>query len=566
VLAAVRSAAVIGIDAYDVLVEVDVALGLPGWTIVGLPAGAVKESRERVCAALANSGFDVPPRRVTINLAPADVKKEGTAFDLPIALGFLAATGQLDGDVLDTIVAIGELGLDGALRPVRGTLSVARRLAGHGRKRRSAAREVTLVLPPPNVLEASLVSALRLSAPPSLGHVVAQLASGRLEPPGPDAADASVSTFFESVDLADVVGQDVAKRALEIAAAGAHALLMVGPPGAGKTMLARRLPTILPALTEEEALEVVAVHSVAGLLAPNAATSVARPFRAPHHTLSAAGLIGGGSNPRPGEVSLAHHGVLFLDELQEIPRHVLDALRQPLEDGRVVIARAASAVTFPAQFTLIGAMNPCPCGRAGDPRGGCNCASSEIAHHQSRLSGPLADRIDMQVRLSAVPLRELGRREGGEPSAAVRERVERARSRQRARYRGVPRVRVNAHAAGRWLDTRTPVDDDARDLLASAAERCGLSARAYHRVLKVARTIADLDDAEAVAWTHVAEALRYRPMNPRDGEEAAGPVQAVGASASPAPSRLTTPTKRNASSVGRQPSPGGATEPVPLSN
>ena len=518
-LAAVRSAAVLGIDAYDVTVEVHVARGLPIWTIVGLPAGAVKESRERVSAALVNSGFAVPSKRVTVNLAPADVRKEGTAFDLPIALGFLAATGQLDPAALESVVAVGELGLDGTLRPVRGTLSVARRLAASGRRKRGAESDVTLVLPSPNVLEASLVSRLKLSAPPTLTAVVAQLQAGRLDPPGTGADDAPANSAIESVDLSDVVGQDVAKRALEIAAAGAHALLMIGPPGAGKTMLARRLPTILPALTEEEALEVVAIHSVAGLLAPNAATTVARPFRAPHHTLSAAGLIGGGSNPRPGEVSLAHHGVLFLDELQEIPRHVLDALRQPLEDGRVVIARAASAVAFPAQFTLVGAMNPCPCGRAGDPRGGCACAASEIAHHQSRLSGPLADRIDMQVRLSAVPVRDLGRREGGEPSAAVRARVERARARQRDRYRGVSRVRCNAHAAGRWLDTRTSVDADARDLLASAAERCGLSARAYHRVLKVARTIADLDDAEAVAWTHVAEALRYRPLDSRSADE-----------------------------------------------
>jgi len=520
VLAAVRSAAVLGIDAYDVTVEVHVAQGLPIWTIVGLPAGAVKESRERVGAALVNSGFDVPNRRVTVNLAPADVRKEGSSFDLPIALGFLAATGQLDPTVLTGVVAIGELGLDGTLRPVRGTLSVARRLGSGARRRRAGGTPLTLLLPPPNVAEAALVSRLSLSAPATLAEAVDQLHRGGLRPPTP-AQTTMPAEPAESVDLADVVGQDIAKRALEIAAAGAHAVLMIGPPGAGKTMLARRLPTILPALTEEEALEVVAIHSVAGLLAPGAAASATRPFRAPHHTLSAAGLIGGGSNPRPGEVSLAHHGVLFLDELQEIPRHVLDALRQPLEDGRVVIARAATAVAFPAQFTLVGAMNPCPCGRAGDPRGGCACASSEIAHHQSRLSGPLADRIDMQVRLSAVPVRELGRQEGGESSATVRARVEQARARQRARYRGVARVRCNAHASGRWLDTRTPVDADARDLLASAAERCRLSARAYHRVLKVARTIADLDDAASIAWTHVAEALRYRPLDSWMGDRLA---------------------------------------------
>jgi magnesium chelatase family protein len=525
----VRSAAVLGIDAYDVTVEVDVSLGLPQWTIVGLAAGAVRESRDRVSAALSNSGFEVPHRRVTINLAPADVRKEGSAFDLPIALGFLAATNQLDASSLESIVAVGELGLDGTLRPVRGTLSVARRVAAANKKVPAAGKHARLVLPQPNVAEASLVSQLPLSAPETLADIVAQLSAGSLDPPNTSAATDGTHQPGEQVDLADVIGQDVAKRALEIAAAGAHALLMIGPPGAGKTMLARRLPTILPSLSEEEALEVVAIHSVAGLLAPGSVACVARPFRAPHHTLSAAGLIGGGSNPRPGEVSLAHHGVLFLDELQEIPRHVLDSLRQPLEDGRVVIARATTAVTFPSQFTLVGAMNPCPCGRAGDPRGGCNCALSEITQHQSRLSGPLTDRIDMQVRLSAVPVRELGKHEGGESSASVRARVESARARQRTRYRSLTRVRCNAHVAGRWLDTRTAIAPDARDLLASAAERSGFSARAYHRVLKVARTIADLDDTDAVAWTHVAEALRYRPLDPKApvDRQAEGPAVAA---------------------------------------
>src|SRR4051812_47918892 len=367
-LAAVRSAAVLGIDAYDVLVEVDVALGLPGWTIVGLPAGAVKESRERVSAALVNSGFHVPPRRVTVNLAPGDQRKEGTAFDLPIALGYLAATGQIDVESLSNVVAVGELGLDGMLRPVRGTLSVARRLMTRKRSRGAPSPAVTLILPPPNVAEASLVSRLPLCAPATLADAVAQICDGRLLPPIAAVGNDAVSPPTESVDLADVIGQDIAKRALEIAAAGAHALLMIGPPGAGKTMLARRLPTILPALTEEEALEVVAIHSVAGLLAPNAAVSVARPFRAPHHTLSAAGLIGGGSNPRPGEVSLAHHGVLFLDELQEIPRHVLDALRQPLEDGRVMIARAATAGAVSSAVPPLPANKPRPLRGGRGPR------------------------------------------------------------------------------------------------------------------------------------------------------------------------------------------------------
>jgi magnesium chelatase family protein len=500
-LAAIDSAAVFGIDAHDVRVEVDVAQGLPRWTIVGLPAGEVKESADRVCAALANSGFALPARRITVSLSPGDLRKSGTGFDLPIAIGLLVALGVVPAPAVEGLTLIGELGLDGAVRGVRGALSVARRLAGRAGVR-------GLVVPPANVNEAGLVRSIPLAAPESLRALVEALQNGGVTNVQPEQR---TTPPLDDTDFADVVGQESAKRALEIAAAGGHACLLVGPPGAGKTMLARRLPSILPALTEAEALEVTAIYSVAGLLATSGTYVAARPFRAPHHSVSSAGLVGGGSVPRPGEVSLAHHGVLFLDELLEFPRGALEALRQPLEDGRVVIARAASSVTFPARFSLIAAMNPCPCGNAGEPTRVCVCAEAEIVRYRARLSGPLSDRIDMHVTLGAVSPASLQRTSDGDSSTTIRARVEASRDRQRARYARVRGVGCNAHVAGGWLLAHGGVAPESRELLADAMASLKLSARGFHRVLRVARTIADLAGSSGVTTNHVAEALRYRP-------------------------------------------------------